>query len=170
LLKAETEDLTDMAMTSGLPRKQKRRLKAKKGQLDLFPPALAAPVKPSGGNRRLLDLPLTDQPAPQKSEPRASPRPPPHTLSGANKHLTEPNPELARLIKWTPDGMAYWAGTGPSETTCGSCLYYEYFDAKGKAHWNRCLLFYASTKTSCKTTIAKRTPSCKYFRKQLFDA
>jgi hypothetical protein len=196
-----TEALADMAITAGLPRRQKRRPKNKVGkdQLDLFPASSGAPKasrnsKTVHERRRMLlghdvgdrhgearegdardwrdeygegregdgrdsmppavagEASGADQPAPFPSSPEAP-----------DKQLTEPIPELARLIKATPAGMAHWAGTGPSGATCGACMFYEYFDNKMKRVPNRCLLFHLSTKTHCKTPISEITPACKYF-------
>jgi hypothetical protein len=108
--------------------------------------------------------------APGASNPVDQPAPFPASPEAPDKHLTEPNPELARLIKATPAGMAHWSGTGLSGAACGACMYYDYFDAKMKHHPDRCLLFHLSTKTHCKTPISERTPACKYFRSLPDDA
>jgi hypothetical protein len=43
-------------------------------------------------------------------------------------YLTEGHdPALARLIQWSWPGMAHWAASGPSSTTCGQCSYFGYW-------------------------------------------
>jgi len=50
-------------------------------------------------------------------------------------HLTQPNAELGRQIAATPSGMAFWAGTGPANTTCRECVFFDhqksYYAKKG---------------------------------------
>jgi hypothetical protein len=43
-------------------------------------------------------------------------------------YLTEPNPELAALVKATPPGMAHWAGTGPAGKVCRDCAAWVLID------------------------------------------
>jgi hypothetical protein len=95
-----------------------------------------------------------------------SPCPPSPTEHAPEEHLTEPNTELALLIKATPAGMAHWAGTGPNGATCRECEHYDYFDAKMKRHPNGCVLYYANMRANCKTPIPARTPACWFFRKR----
>lgn len=42
--------------------------------------------------------------------------------------LTELDQQFQAMVKETPSGMAYWAGTGPSGRTCREC---EKFKADG---------------------------------------
>jgi hypothetical protein len=66
-------------------------------------------------------------------------------------HLTKPNPELARLIEQTPEGM----GTcSDPEARCGGCEYYES---------QHCLLYLKCTGRVVKKALPKETPACKYF-------
>ena len=39
-------------------------------------------------------------------------------------YLTEPNPQLAEMVRHTPPGMAHWSGTGPAGATCGQCEWF----------------------------------------------
>jgi hypothetical protein len=76
-------------------------------------------------------------------------------------YLTEPNPELAALVKATPPGMAHWAGTGPTEKVCRDCaawvlvgrvrLCEKYKRMMGKDEWET------------KKVIPSDTAACKYF-------
>jgi hypothetical protein len=125
-----TEDLADMAITAGLPRRQKcRPKKVGKDQLDLFP-APAAPSKPSGNSTRaqrtvherrhmLLGLPPAEL-APST----ASPTKEEHAFR-EDKHLTEPNPELARLIQSPPawrTGQVRARAKPPAERACTTTI------------------------------------------------
>lgn len=50
-------------------------------------------------------------------------------------HLTQPNADLGAKIAATPSGMAFWAGTGPANTTCRECAFFDhqksYYAKKG---------------------------------------
>lgn len=81
-------------------------------------------------------------------------------------HLTEPDPELARLREKTPPGMAHWAGTGPEGKTCGGCNHWGY--------WYETRAGISKRKTSCCEvyyrhlhihggSLPATTPACKYF-------
>lgn len=54
---------------------------------------------------------------------------------GLSAHLTQPNADLGAKIAATPSGMAFWAGTGPANTTCRECLFFDhqksYYAKKG---------------------------------------
>jgi hypothetical protein len=44
-----------------------------------------------------------------------------------NLHLTSIDPALDRLIRQTPEGMMFWAGTcADPAATCGGCVHYGY--------------------------------------------
>jgi hypothetical protein len=82
-----------------------------------------------------------------------------------NIKLTEPNPELAKMVRRTPHGMAYWAGTGPRDKFCAGCSNFGtiYPDGEGtRGKPDRCRLFYRQTgKVGGKLDL--RTESCKYY-------
>jgi hypothetical protein len=85
-----------------------------------------------------------------------------------DKHLTEPNPELARLIAQTPHGMMHWSGTGPAGTTCGQCKHYGYtYETARKSvfKWQACALYWQRMKKHPHRQIPPSTESCKYFEK-----
>ena len=73
-------------------------------------------------------------------------------------HLTVTNPVLERQVRKTIPGMAHFAGTGPRNTTCYTCVFWNTPDAhrcgkytemmRGKVHY---------------VTIPAGTPSCKYY-------
>jgi hypothetical protein len=86
----------------------------------------------------------------------------------ADKHLTEPNPELAKLIAKTPHGMMHWSGTGPAGTTCGQCAHYGYAYKTAKRDYvkqHACALFWKHMRTHPHRQIPPSTDSCKYFEK-----
>ena len=71
--------------------------------------------------------------------------------------LTKPDKELARLVRNTVPGMAFWAGTGPSGTTCGMCK-----NLVGRT--TRCQKYYTMmNKKWGRKNIDINTPSCKYY-------
>lgn len=80
-------------------------------------------------------------------------------------NLTEPNPELAKLIKQTPDGMAHWAGTGPSDKTCGQCKHLgAVYPHAGKTKYlSRCQLYQRRANGRVGGKLPPNTPACKYF-------
>ena len=80
-----------------------------------------------------------------------------------SKHLSEPNLELARLVRATPHGMAHWAGTGPVGATCGRCTHYGYFDQNGRRKPNGCARYFALMHAHGKYPLPETTPACKYF-------
>jgi hypothetical protein len=84
-------------------------------------------------------------------------------LGTMSKHLTEPNPVLAKFIRATPHGMAHWAGTGPTGAMCGQCANFGYFDWNGRHKPNGCALYFALTGVHGKHPLPEVTPACKYF-------
>jgi hypothetical protein len=90
-----------------------------------------------------------------------------------NPHLTSANPELDRLIRATPPGMAHWAGTGPAGTVCEGCAHFGYREVKRDKttgdvlstvrKTERCGKFYELMKRSG-DRISPRTPSCRHFQ------
>lgn len=83
-----------------------------------------------------------------------------------NRHLTEPNAKLAKLIRATPHGMAHWSGTGPVGATCGRCAHYGYFDQSGRLKPNGCALYFARTRAHGKHSLPEGTPACEYFNER----
>ena len=90
-------------------------------------------------------------------------------MSREESHLTVIDLDLENKRARTPPGMAHWAGTGPSGTTCRECLEYSdngYYSANSK---------YGSTLKpgTCHRyekmmnkegpSIPYNTASCKYF-------
>lgn len=88
-------------------------------------------------------------------------------------HLTEPNPDLARLVAQTPPGMAHWAGSGPEGTTCRNC---QHFMGKirrtgigvGDMQPGRCRRFIRAMKAALWRAVPVHhvppdTPSCSHF-------
>lgn len=86
-----------------------------------------------------------------------------------SKHLTEPNQELARLVRATPHGMAHWAGTGPAGATCGRCTHYGYSVWTGHRKPNNCALYYSRMGVHGRRPLPETTPSCKYFESAVAD-
>lgn len=87
-------------------------------------------------------------------------------------HLTQPNIELGRRIAATPDGMAFWSGTGPSNKTCRECAFFDHqksYYAKrgiggGALKPAKCRK-YAALACQNGGDIPHETRSCKYFEK-----
>jgi hypothetical protein len=85
--------------------------------------------------------------------------------------LTEPDPHFARLVQITPEGMAFWASTGPPGATCGECTHYgyEYTTLTGRdlveqTHKkNGCALYYQQMHRHAERMLPEDTPACKYF-------
>jgi hypothetical protein len=88
------------------------------------------------------------------------------------ERLTNPNPGLARLIRQTPEGMMFWAGTcTDQDTTCADCKHYGYTSVvrndAGNAidthkHPTSCALYHKHTGRHGKSFDPKM-PACKYF-------
>ena len=74
------------------------------------------------------------------------------------RHLTSTNPELERLARLTPKGMAHWASSGPINTTCGECAHLLSLKRKQ----NRCAEFYRMMGV-WGGFIPRATPSCQHF-------
>lgn len=85
-------------------------------------------------------------------------------------HLTQPNPDLEKLIAATPAGMAFWSGTGPGNTTCRECIFFDhqnsYYAKKGinggALKPARCKKFKALAQADG-GSVPHGTRSCKYF-------
>jgi hypothetical protein len=82
-------------------------------------------------------------------------------------HLTTPNPDLDRLIRQTPEGMMFWAGSA----TCGGCKHFGYEAATRNEAGNvvdtkrypaSCILYRKRTGRHGKP-LEQATPACKYF-------
>jgi hypothetical protein len=78
--------------------------------------------------------------------------------------LTELNPDFERLVRQTPEGMAFWAGTGPAGKTCGACMHYGYLDDLGH-HTNGCAIYYQQMHRHAARMLPKQTSACKYFER-----
>ena len=86
--------------------------------------------------------------------------------------LTNPNPELSRLVVQTPEGMMFWAGTcADPDTTCADCKHYGYTtvvrnDAGNAIDTHKyptsCALYHKHTGRHGKSSSPK-TSACKYF-------
>jgi hypothetical protein len=87
-------------------------------------------------------------------------------------HLTTSNQELDLLVRQTPKGMMYWAGTCTDPVaTCGGCSHYGYEDVirddagnalNTRKYPSRCALFHSYTKQHG-NPLPQNTPACKYF-------
>jgi hypothetical protein len=87
-------------------------------------------------------------------------------------YLTNPNPELERLIRQTPEGMMFWSGTCiDPHITCTDCKHYGYTtvvrnDAGNMVDTHKyptsCALYHKHTGRHGKLFDPK-TPACKYF-------
>lgn len=85
-------------------------------------------------------------------------------------HLTRPNPKLAEYVSRTPAGMAYWAGTGPKNSTCRECTFFDhakrYYAKRGMNGGSlkpaRCTK-YSALCSQAGGLIPHATPACKYF-------
>lgn len=89
---------------------------------------------------------------------------------GLSLHLTQPNPELGKMIAATPSGMAHWAGSGPAGVTCRECIFFDhqksYYSKKGMNGGAlkpaRCKKYKAMTQANG-GNIPHETRACKYF-------
>jgi len=87
-------------------------------------------------------------------------------------YLSAPNDEFDRLVRRTPPGMMFWAGTCTDpKATCGGCQHFGYSvpirNSAGNAletreYPSRCALFNKHTKEHSKKLPAG-TPACRYF-------
>jgi hypothetical protein len=83
-------------------------------------------------------------------------------------NLTAPDPDFARLVRNTPPGMAYWAGTGPHGQTCKSCAHFGEIPSEtrtGLVHRDRCALYQKQSDGHVGPKLPPNTPACKYFAK-----
>lgn len=73
--------------------------------------------------------------------------------------LTILDADLSKLVRQTPPGMAFWAGTCPaSKRTCGQCEHYGELSRK-----HGCRLY--TKQTGREVPLLKDTAACKYFSK-----
>lgn len=88
------------------------------------------------------------------------------TPMGTTDHLTEPNPDLADKRARTPPGMAFWAGTGPANTTCRGCQHWRsggYLIGTGMLMDSPCGKYESMMNGETGPRLPHFTPSCKYF-------
>jgi len=92
------------------------------------------------------------------------------TADHIKPHLTSVNPQHDEMVAKTPPGMAYWAGTGPAQTTCRECAFYEFKGYKSNRgiHRGGTLKMgicnkYLSMMQRAGSKVPFETPSCKYF-------
>ncbi len=85
--------------------------------------------------------------------------------------LTVVDPKIDQYMADTPDGMAFWAGTGPVHTTCRECIFFTFNGYKvargmsgGQLRHGPCKKYIAMTGISTKK-LPPETKSCKYFEK-----
>jgi len=90
--------------------------------------------------------------------------------------LTEPNPELAKQIRNTPNGMAHWAGTGPEGKTCKACIHhgtvhprdgetpYSHIPYSHIPYSNRCKLYQQRANGRVGGKVPGSTSACKYYQ------
>lgn len=84
--------------------------------------------------------------------------------------LTVIDKTLEDMQSATPSGMAYWAGTGPPQTTCRECAFYQFNGYKsnrgnyrgGSLKMEICNKYLAMMGTNG-SKVPFETPSCKYF-------
>ena len=89
---------------------------------------------------------------------------------GLSLHLTQPNIDLGRKIAMTPNGMAFWADTGPGNTTCRECIFFDhqnsYYAKKGLGGGTlkpaKCKKYQHLAQKSG-GNVPHETRSCKYF-------
>lgn len=67
------------------------------------------------------------------------------------------------------NGMAYFTGTGPAGTTCGTCQFRGYY--RKSRHGNTyqtsgCSMFHGLSGGKHGSRLKKETPSCKYYVKK----
>ncbi len=87
-------------------------------------------------------------------------------------HLTQPDAELGERIRATPDGMAFWAGSGPAGKTCRECSHWSGGSRSaetGDLNDARCDQYARMTRAALLIENAPRydiphaTAACKYF-------
>lgn len=83
--------------------------------------------------------------------------------------LTVVDLEFENRAARTPPGMAFWAGTGPKDTTCRECILYvlngytSFKSGKGGTLRNGTCKRYSDSMSGAPQRIPFDTPSCKYF-------
>lgn len=77
-------------------------------------------------------------------------------------------PDLARQIRQSVPGMAHFAGTGPSNATCGECghLGYERFSKAKAWRFGGCAKFFKLTGNHSPKAIPPSTPACRHFEQR----
>jgi hypothetical protein len=80
------------------------------------------------------------------------------------RYLTSTNPELEKLARSTPRGMAHWAGTGPVGASCDKCVHHADINVAGgkRVKHNRCLKFYRMMGRPG-GVASPDTPACRHF-------
>lgn len=67
-------------------------------------------------------------------------------------------------------GMAYFAGTGPAGTTCGTCHFRGYWrksmSSDNTYHTSGCAMFRSLSGGKHGSRLKSDTPSCKYYEKK----
>lgn len=66
-------------------------------------------------------------------------------------------------VRYTVEGMAHFAKTGPKNTTCGECRWHILRHA---AAGHRCLKYRRLMDRWGTTDIPRLTPACKYFERK----
>jgi hypothetical protein len=87
-------------------------------------------------------------------------------------NLTTINPEFDRLVKATPPGMAHWAGTGPTNTTCEQCKHYGYSapirnglgDTISTVKKDKCCRKFFDLMRCHGKPLLPSTPSCRHYQ------
>lgn len=88
-------------------------------------------------------------------------------------HLTQPDRELGEKITATPDGMAFWAGSGPAGKTCRQCSHWDGGDRNqdsGELNDARCNQYARMMRAALLIEnvphydIPRQTAACKYFQ------
>jgi hypothetical protein len=81
-------------------------------------------------------------------------------------YLTHAYPkQVEHQIDRTVGGMAFLGGTGPIDTVCADCLYFDRSNGR-RRHGSveaRCLMFSRLSQGALGRRVPGRTPSCKYF-------
>ena len=85
-------------------------------------------------------------------------------------HLTVIDPDLEQKRNRTPEGMAHWAGTGPTGLTCRECSFYEFVGYKSNRGSHRGGTLKNGSCNKYEVLIRRRGPkipfesaACKYF-------
>ena len=89
------------------------------------------------------------------------------------EHLTAPNAELERLIRQTPEGMMFWAGTcNDPSATCGGCQHFgfeiairnEAGNAVDSRKYPRSCVLYHKHAGRPGPGLSPEISACKYFQ------